>query len=181
MEFELSRFYCMNLNWRRRGIPGETNCRSVPLDASYHKEQKYILFRGGDLNGVWDIRPHSLYEHVNAQRGPFETFLDNFISISIIFPNSPSSGYWELVRTKFGWISACLWATLWICNFEFWNPLETLYPYLSCPQISELSILWLLRTHSDKIWAERKGRSRRRRRRIVKRRNRAKSMSAHFV
>ena len=30
--------------------------RSVSLDASYHKEQEYIWFMGGDLNGLCDIR-----------------------------------------------------------------------------------------------------------------------------
>ena len=34
------------------------NPRSVSLDGSYHKEQQYIWFRGGDLNNFWDIRPY---------------------------------------------------------------------------------------------------------------------------
>ena len=28
---------------------------SMSLNAAYHKEQKYILFMGGDLNGFRDI------------------------------------------------------------------------------------------------------------------------------
>ena len=31
--------------------------RSMSLNASYHKKQGYIWFRGGDLNGFWDMRP----------------------------------------------------------------------------------------------------------------------------
>ena len=33
----------------------QVDLMSVSLDASYHKEQKYIWFKGGDLNGFWDI------------------------------------------------------------------------------------------------------------------------------
>ena len=36
-----------------RGAPGYL--RSMPLNASYHEEQEYIWFMGGDLNNVWDI------------------------------------------------------------------------------------------------------------------------------
>ena len=34
-----------------------TNISLLQLVASYHKEQKYIWFRGGDLNGFLDIKP----------------------------------------------------------------------------------------------------------------------------
>ena len=35
------------MNWRGWSIPQG----SVSLDAAYHREQDYIWFRGGDLNG----------------------------------------------------------------------------------------------------------------------------------
>ena len=35
--------------------PGDP--RSMSLGASYHKEQEYIWFMGGDLNGFCGIRP----------------------------------------------------------------------------------------------------------------------------
>ena len=31
--------------------------RFMSLNASFHKKQGYIWFRGGDLNGFWDMRP----------------------------------------------------------------------------------------------------------------------------
>ena len=42
------------MGWGLR--PG--NPRLVSMTASYHKEQYYIWFRGGDLNSVQDIKPY---------------------------------------------------------------------------------------------------------------------------
>ena len=44
--------------------PGES--WSMSLNSSYHKEQQYIWFRGGDLNGFRDIK-----SSVNWRGGAF--------------------------------------------------------------------------------------------------------------
>ena len=70
--------------------------RSVSLDALYHKEQEYIWFMGGDLNGfcaIWHF--YEMKKVGMLSQGPFITHLQNFISISIIsqISNNSSSGY----------------------------------------------------------------------------------------
>ena len=48
------RYYAF-YDWGGWGItPGDP--RSMSLNASYHKKQGYIWYRGGDLNGFWDMR-----------------------------------------------------------------------------------------------------------------------------
>ena len=62
--------------------------------------------------------------------GPFETLLQNFISISVISPKfqkNLSRGYWEIIWTKFGQIFACPLGTFWIQVFEIWKPFPQLH------------------------------------------------------
>ena len=47
-----------------------TNISLFQLDVSYRKEQKYIWFRGGDLNGFRDIKP--FYEVKEVRHIPGE-------------------------------------------------------------------------------------------------------------
>ena len=77
--------------------------RSVPLNVLYHKEQEYIWFMCGDLNDFCAIWPFYEMKGVGMlSQGPFETHLQNFISVSIIpqiisiipqISNNSSSGY----------------------------------------------------------------------------------------
>ena len=65
----------------------------------------YIRYRGGVLNGSWDIKPS-----MNWRGGVYHDWCQwmhliirnkNIYHIPK-FQTNPSSGYWELVRTKFG-------------------------------------------------------------------------------
>ena len=71
----------------------------VSLTASYHKEQEYIWFRGGERflknKAFYEVR--GVGHALGGQR--FETLIHNY---HIPFQNNPSSGYWELVRTNSG-------------------------------------------------------------------------------
>ena len=43
----------------------------MPFNASCHKDQEYIWFRGGNLNGLQDIR-HFDFPHTNAYDTKFD-------------------------------------------------------------------------------------------------------------
>ena len=104
--------------------PGDP--RSVSLNASYHKEQQYIQFKGLGIWTVSEILGLLWSEGVgHAPCGPFETPLQNFLTIPII---SEQSVHW-LPRT----CPDKIWAdfgmpqgTLWVGHFEFWNPFAQL-------------------------------------------------------
>ena len=82
----------------------------VSMAASYYKEQEYIRFRGEYLNSFWDIR---LFMKWRGGEYPWGTLWNPLTKLHIHiyhipkFQNNPSSGYWELIWTKFGWFSAC--------------------------------------------------------------------------
>ena len=77
--------------------PGDP--RLVSLDASYRKEQEYIWFRDGNLNGftykIWmdlgmplgELLSPPFLTLVMLNKFNFETILHNFRSISIISQN----------------------------------------------------------------------------------------------
>ena len=127
-------------------IPGDP--LSVSLNASYHNEQQYMWFRDGILNGFWDIKPymnwrgwgippgnpsrcHTLYLIIRNKNiyglGVGIWTVSEILGLlggkEVWDQNIPSSGYWELVCTKFGHISAYPRGTLQVCYFEFWNPI----------------------------------------------------------
>ena len=51
------------------GIPLE-DLRLVSPNASYHKKQQHIWFRGGNLNAFWDMKPKAY--NVSYQKGFFD-------------------------------------------------------------------------------------------------------------
>ena len=89
--------------------------------------------------------------------GPFETLLQNFISISIISP------YFRTIHPLITEALSCkIWEDFSMPPGEILSPLvrilkrKTSYPYLSYPKISEQFVQWLLRTCPNKIWAGKK-------------------------
>jgi hypothetical protein len=48
----------------------------IPSDVSWHKNQGYVLFRGGDLNGFWYIRALS----VSGRTGPSHIVMTYILS-----------------------------------------------------------------------------------------------------
>ena len=62
MVFEILGLLGLGGKW---GIPLE-DPRSMSLNGSYHKEQEYIWFRGGDLSSFRDIMPF-MTEGVGAE------------------------------------------------------------------------------------------------------------------
>ena len=66
---DLNAFCVPYVNLRGQELPPGDHW-SVSMNAPYHHEQKYIWFRGGDLNGFWDIKPYMNWRDVHTPRGP---------------------------------------------------------------------------------------------------------------
>ena len=95
--------------------------RAVSVNVIYHKEQQCIWFIDGVLNDLKDISLVWTGE-VGTLWNPLVKLHIHIYHILKIHDNR-ASGYWELVRTKFGWIFACPQGKR-VRLFESWNCLH---------------------------------------------------------
>ena len=152
--------------------PGDP--RSMSLDASYHKEQDYIWFMGGDLNGLCDIRLwyQVFYEMKGVGHALTGTLWNPFAKLHIHVYHTLN--FKTISPMVFENLSGQSLGRFWHAPEEplsppFWslNPLKlswtTSYSYLSKPKYFRPIIPVVTENLCDKIWAERKKEKSRRR------------------
>ena len=104
--------------------PGTHQGTSWPvlLNVSCHKKHEYIWFR----DGAGHAFGAALESWISFFKLSCKT-LYQYLSYPKKIQNNPSSGYWEIVGTNFGWFWARLWASLRVQHFQYWKPVAELY------------------------------------------------------
>ena len=135
--------------------------RLVSLNASYHKEQEYIWFMGGDLIGFSDIRPFMKWRGgawLLCTGGPLGW--SHWMCLIIRNKNIYGIGVriWtvsEILGLLWSGGGGAPWGVGggWGGGGALWHPpAKLLINSYHIPQISEKSVTWLLRTRPNKIW-----------------------------
>ena len=112
---------------------------SENMNILYHEYHEYIVwFRGGDLNGFWDIRTLRIgWSWACLQVSPwvwnfkFQTFLQMYINIYHVkkIKTTPRE-ISEKSPDKKLLVWTLPWASLRVVHFEFWNPLAQLHIHI---------------------------------------------------